>query len=159
MEKPTVKPKTEKEVRPTENKSEDKSTSTSHVEDWSNWKPPTISSANDPFESHIGLRQTKKRMERQAKDQELKKKETIPGTYIEEEKEEERVIIPTKFQNQTNLRWKLKIFPIKMRMKKFSKKKISLEKLKRKKLKLNWKLTKFLRKLCNKRSTLLLKKF
>ncbi|MBW0558365.1 hypothetical protein O181_098080 [Austropuccinia psidii MF-1] len=64
-----------------------------------NIKPPTISSANDPFESHIGLRQTKQRMERQSQSKELKKKAAIPGTYIEEEKEEERVIIPTKFQN------------------------------------------------------------
>ncbi|MBW0463688.1 hypothetical protein O181_003403 [Austropuccinia psidii MF-1] len=50
MEKPTVKPEPEEEVKPTEKKSEDKSTSIAHVEDWSNWKPPTISSANDPFE-------------------------------------------------------------------------------------------------------------
>ncbi|MBW0474715.1 hypothetical protein O181_014430 [Austropuccinia psidii MF-1] len=58
-----------------------------------------MSSANDPFESHIGIRQTKQRMERQGENKEPKKKEAIPGTYIEEEKEEERVIIPTKFQN------------------------------------------------------------
>ncbi|MBW0567077.1 hypothetical protein O181_106792 [Austropuccinia psidii MF-1] len=38
-------------------------------------------------------------MERQAQNQEPKKNKAIPGTYIEEEKEEERVIIPTKFQN------------------------------------------------------------
>ncbi|MBW0495506.1 hypothetical protein O181_035221 [Austropuccinia psidii MF-1] len=38
-------------------------------------------------------------MERQAQNQEPKMKAAIPGTYIEEEKEEERVIIPTKFQN------------------------------------------------------------
>ncbi|MBW0557890.1 hypothetical protein O181_097605 [Austropuccinia psidii MF-1] len=38
-------------------------------------------------------------MERQSQSQEPKKKVAIPGTYIEEEKEEERVIIPTKFQN------------------------------------------------------------
>ncbi|MBW0492696.1 hypothetical protein O181_032411 [Austropuccinia psidii MF-1] len=50
MEKPTVKPKPEEEVKPTEKKSQDKSTSIAHVEDWSNWKPHTISSANDPFE-------------------------------------------------------------------------------------------------------------
>ncbi|MBW0488837.1 hypothetical protein O181_028552 [Austropuccinia psidii MF-1] len=62
MAKQVVKPKPEEEVKPTEKKSEDKSTSISHVEDWSNWKPPTISSANDAFESHIGLRQTKQRM-------------------------------------------------------------------------------------------------
>ncbi|MBW0481136.1 hypothetical protein O181_020851 [Austropuccinia psidii MF-1] len=70
--KPSVKPKSEEEVKPTENKSEDKSTSISHVEDWSNWKPTTLSSANDPFESHIGLRQTKQMMEIQAQNQELK---------------------------------------------------------------------------------------
>ncbi|MBW0516290.1 hypothetical protein O181_056005 [Austropuccinia psidii MF-1] len=38
-------------------------------------------------------------MERQAQNQEKKKKAAIPGTYVEEEKQEERVIIPTKFQN------------------------------------------------------------
>ncbi|MBW0576071.1 hypothetical protein O181_115786 [Austropuccinia psidii MF-1] len=101
MEQPVVKEKPEEEVKPTEKKSADKSTSIAHVDDWSNWKPPTISSANDPFESQIGLRQTKQRMERQSQshDQEPKKKAAIPGTYIEEEKEEGRVIIPTKFQN------------------------------------------------------------
>ncbi|MBW0481664.1 hypothetical protein O181_021379 [Austropuccinia psidii MF-1] len=49
MEKTTVKPKPEEEVEPTEKKSEDKLTSIAHIEDWSNWKAPTISSANDPF--------------------------------------------------------------------------------------------------------------
>ncbi|MBW0581874.1 hypothetical protein O181_121589 [Austropuccinia psidii MF-1] len=38
-------------------------------------------------------------MERQFQTQEPKKRAEISGTYIEEEKEEERVIIPTKFQN------------------------------------------------------------
>ncbi|MBW0498870.1 hypothetical protein O181_038585 [Austropuccinia psidii MF-1] len=87
------------EVKPAENRSEDKSASISHVGDWSNWKPPTLSSANDPFDSHIGLRQTKQMMESQYQNQEPKKKASIPCTYIEEEKEEERIIIPTKFQN------------------------------------------------------------
>ncbi|MBW0494286.1 hypothetical protein O181_034001 [Austropuccinia psidii MF-1] len=49
IEKFTVKPKPEEEVQPTQNKSEDKSTLIAHVEYWSNWKPPTISSSNDPF--------------------------------------------------------------------------------------------------------------
>ncbi|MBW0515716.1 hypothetical protein O181_055431 [Austropuccinia psidii MF-1] len=83
MEKPTVKSKPEEEVKATEKKSEDKLTSIAHVEYWSNWKPPTISSANDPFESHIGLRQTKQRMERQAQIQGPKEKAAIPGSYIE----------------------------------------------------------------------------
>ncbi|MBW0568848.1 hypothetical protein O181_108563 [Austropuccinia psidii MF-1] len=43
--------------------------------------------------------ETKQRLERQSQDQEPKKKAEIPGTYIEEEKEEERATIPTKFQN------------------------------------------------------------
>ncbi|MBW0587581.1 hypothetical protein O181_127296 [Austropuccinia psidii MF-1] len=127
MEKPIVKEKPEEEVKPTEKKSEDKSTSIAHVEDWSNWKPPTISSANDPFESHIGLRQTKQRMERQSQSQEPKKKAAIPGTYIEEEKEEERVIIPKNskiqiFQSQINLRRKLRILQIRMKMRNFQRK-------------------------------------
>ncbi|MBW0503375.1 hypothetical protein O181_043090 [Austropuccinia psidii MF-1] len=41
-------------------------------------------------------------MERQAQNQEPKKKEAIPGTHIEEERKEERVIIPTKFQNSNS---------------------------------------------------------
>ncbi|MBW0523177.1 hypothetical protein O181_062892 [Austropuccinia psidii MF-1] len=99
IEKTVLKQKTEEEVKPTEKKSGDKSTSTPNVEDWSNWKPPTISSAIDPLESHIGLRQTKKRMRRQAQNPDPKNKAAIPGTYIEEEKDEKRVIIPTIFQN------------------------------------------------------------
>ncbi|MBW0469992.1 hypothetical protein O181_009707 [Austropuccinia psidii MF-1] len=83
MEKSVVKQKPEEEVKATENKSEEKITSLSHVEDWSNWKPPTISSANDSFESHIGLSQTKQRMERQSQNQEAKRKEAVPGTYVE----------------------------------------------------------------------------
>ncbi|MBW0478791.1 hypothetical protein O181_018506 [Austropuccinia psidii MF-1] len=99
MEKPTFKPKTKVVVNPTENKPEDKSTSIAHVKDWSNWKPPTISSDNDPFESHIALRQTKQRIEIKLQNQEPNKKAPISGTYIEEQKDEERVMIPTKFQN------------------------------------------------------------
>ncbi|MBW0467770.1 hypothetical protein O181_007485 [Austropuccinia psidii MF-1] len=99
MERPEVKQKQEEEVETTEKKSEDKSTSIAHVEDWSHWKPPTISSANDPFASHIGSRKAKRIIERQAQIKKPKKKEAIPGTYIEEEKEEERVIIPTEFQH------------------------------------------------------------
>ncbi|MBW0472007.1 hypothetical protein O181_011722 [Austropuccinia psidii MF-1] len=40
-------------------------------------------------------------MERKAQNQtqEAKKKAAIPGTYVEEEKDEERAIIPTKLQN------------------------------------------------------------
>ncbi|MBW0551006.1 hypothetical protein O181_090721 [Austropuccinia psidii MF-1] len=98
MDKTTVKPKPEEEVKPTERKLEEKSTSIAHVEDWSNWKTCTISSANDPFESHIGLRQKKQRLESKAQNQEPKKA-AIPGNYIEEEKDEERVMIPTEFQN------------------------------------------------------------
>ncbi|MBW0515807.1 hypothetical protein O181_055522 [Austropuccinia psidii MF-1] len=136
MEKHVVNKKPEEEVKPTEKKSEYKSTSIAHVEDWSNWKPPTISSANDPFRSHIGLRQTKQRLERQAQNGEQNKKAAIPGAYIEEEKDEERVIIPIKFQNQNNLRRKLKIFPKKINMRTVQKKRKSA-KIKRNKLKAN----------------------
>ncbi|MBW0488164.1 hypothetical protein O181_027879 [Austropuccinia psidii MF-1] len=38
-------------------------------------------------------------MERQAQNQEPKKKEAIPETYIEEEKEKQRVLIPATFKN------------------------------------------------------------
>ncbi|MBW0497937.1 hypothetical protein O181_037652 [Austropuccinia psidii MF-1] len=139
MEKPVIKPKPEEDVKPTGKKSEDESTSIEHVKDWSNLKPPTISSAKDPFKSHIQLRQNKKRMDRKAQIQEPKKKAAIPGTYIKEEKEEERVIIPTKFQNQTNLRRKLEILPIEMKMKTVQKKKRNSENTERNKLNQNWK--------------------
>ncbi|MBW0555247.1 hypothetical protein O181_094962 [Austropuccinia psidii MF-1] len=86
MEKPTVKSKPEEEVKPTEKKSEDKSTSIEHVEDWSKWKPPTISSANDPFESHIGLRQIKQRMEIQAQNQEPKKTKLFQEPILKKKK-------------------------------------------------------------------------
>ncbi|MBW0472005.1 hypothetical protein O181_011720 [Austropuccinia psidii MF-1] len=49
MDKPVIKPKPE-EVKPTEKESEEKLTSIAHAEDWSNWKQPTISSANLTFE-------------------------------------------------------------------------------------------------------------
>ncbi|MBW0537654.1 hypothetical protein O181_077369 [Austropuccinia psidii MF-1] len=74
MDKTTVKPKSEEEVKPTEKNSKYTTTSIAHVEDWSNWKPPTISSANDPFESHIVLRQKKQKMYRQSQNQEPKNK-------------------------------------------------------------------------------------
>ncbi|MBW0487366.1 hypothetical protein O181_027081 [Austropuccinia psidii MF-1] len=58
-------------------------------------------SANYPFETHIGLRKTEKRLERQKKSQiqEFKKNFAIPGAYIKGEKEEEIIIILSKFQN------------------------------------------------------------
>ncbi|MBW0478682.1 hypothetical protein O181_018397 [Austropuccinia psidii MF-1] len=79
MDKPTLTLKPEEEVKSAESEPEDKSTSISHVEDWLKWKPPTISSVNDPFESHIELRKTKQRMGRKAQNQEQKKKAAIPG--------------------------------------------------------------------------------
>ncbi|MBW0590261.1 hypothetical protein O181_129976 [Austropuccinia psidii MF-1] len=156
MENPTVKPKQKEEVKPSEKKSEDKLTSIALFEDWSNWKPHTISSANDPFESHIGLRQTKQRMETQAQNQEPKKKAAIPGTYIKEEQEEERVIIPTKFQNSNIPKPDQTEEEIENIANKNEDEEIPKEE---KKFKLNWKLTKLLRKLCNKSSTSPLKKF
>ncbi|MBW0474032.1 hypothetical protein O181_013747 [Austropuccinia psidii MF-1] len=48
MDEPTVKQKQEEVVELTEKKSEEKLTYISNVEDWLNWKPPTISSVNDP---------------------------------------------------------------------------------------------------------------
>ncbi|MBW0480852.1 hypothetical protein O181_020567 [Austropuccinia psidii MF-1] len=104
MKKLVVNQKPEEEVKTTEKKSEDKSTSTAHFEDWSNWKPPTVSSANDPFESHIGPSQTNQRMEIQAQNQDPKKKSDIPLTYIKEEKDEKRFIIPTTFKNSDILK-------------------------------------------------------
>ncbi|MBW0524044.1 hypothetical protein O181_063759 [Austropuccinia psidii MF-1] len=85
MEKLVVQQKPEEEIKPTEKKSEDQSTSIAHVEDRSNWKPPTISSGNDPFESQIDFRQTKQRIERKSQNTETKKKAAIPGAYGKKE--------------------------------------------------------------------------
>ncbi|MBW0540917.1 hypothetical protein O181_080632 [Austropuccinia psidii MF-1] len=109
MEKTVFKQKPEEEVNPTGRKSEDKSISIAHDEDWSNWKPPTISSANDPFESHIGLKQTKKRMKRQAKIKSQRRKQLFQELILKRKKmkkdsyylQNSKIQI---FQNQTNLR-------------------------------------------------------
>ncbi|MBW0495600.1 hypothetical protein O181_035315 [Austropuccinia psidii MF-1] len=52
MEKRALKQKPEEEFKSTEKKLEEKLASIAHVEDWSNWKPSTISSANSPL-NHI----------------------------------------------------------------------------------------------------------
>ncbi|MBW0469380.1 hypothetical protein O181_009095 [Austropuccinia psidii MF-1] len=85
MEKPVVKQKQE-EFKPTEKNSEDKSTSIAHVEDWSNWKPPTISSANDPFESHNGLRKTKKRWKDKHKIKSKRRKNLFPELILKQKR-------------------------------------------------------------------------
>ncbi|MBW0460874.1 hypothetical protein O181_000589 [Austropuccinia psidii MF-1] len=66
MEKSVFKQKTRRRGSAHEKKSEDNSTSIAYVEEWSNWIQPTISSPNDPFESHIRLRKKKPQMEIQA---------------------------------------------------------------------------------------------
>ncbi|MBW0522908.1 hypothetical protein O181_062623 [Austropuccinia psidii MF-1] len=101
MEKKTVQSKPEEEMQDIPKKPKEKLTSIAHVEKWSYWKPHTISSENDPYESNIGLRKTKRLLERQNQSQseEVKKKFPMPGTYIEEKKEREKIMIQNKFKN------------------------------------------------------------
>ncbi|MBW0557535.1 hypothetical protein O181_097250 [Austropuccinia psidii MF-1] len=80
------------------------------MEKWGNWKPPQISPENENLQINVGLRQTRKRSERQEiKSQTHKEdknethkpfKKKIPGAYHEEDEAEEeiRVLIPTEYK-------------------------------------------------------------
>ncbi|MBW0552711.1 hypothetical protein O181_092426 [Austropuccinia psidii MF-1] len=86
------------------------------MDNWEDWKPPSISTGREPLGYSYGLRNTKQRMENedQAKDksqplpekevnkpqEKLKKKTSIPGGFIDDEDhEEEKVIIPTRYKS------------------------------------------------------------
>ncbi|MBW0561017.1 hypothetical protein O181_100732 [Austropuccinia psidii MF-1] len=92
-------------------KNGDSPTAIAKVKNWGIWKPPTISSANDPLLNNYGLRNTKQRASRIVGNNQdtlrshpkgetpIKKRPNIPGSYIEdEEKEEEKTIISTKYK-------------------------------------------------------------
>ncbi|MBW0525734.1 hypothetical protein O181_065449 [Austropuccinia psidii MF-1] len=80
------------------------------MDNWGDWEPPCISTGlEEPFGYAYGLRNTKQRIENQEKykaqplpsketiqpKDTIKKKTSIPGGFIEEEK----VIIPTKYKS------------------------------------------------------------
>ncbi|MBW0533328.1 hypothetical protein O181_073043 [Austropuccinia psidii MF-1] len=87
----------------------DSATAIAKVENWGSWKPPTISSANEPLLNNYGFRNTKERSSRVENTNQdslrlnskvktpINNRPNIPGAYIEDEKkEEEKTIIPTK---------------------------------------------------------------
>ncbi|MBW0563276.1 hypothetical protein O181_102991 [Austropuccinia psidii MF-1] len=86
------------------------------MENWGEWQPPLISTGREPLGYAYGLRNTKQRTENEdkAKAQSqplperevnepqdiLKRKTSIPGGFIEnDDKEEEKVIIPTRYKS------------------------------------------------------------
>ncbi|MBW0566114.1 hypothetical protein O181_105829 [Austropuccinia psidii MF-1] len=85
------------------------------MDNWGDWEPPCISTGlKEPLGYAYGLRSTKQRIENQGKSKakSLPSKETIqpkdntknktsfPGGFIEEEEaDEEKVIIPTKYKS------------------------------------------------------------
>ena len=85
------------------------------MDNWGDWEPPCISTGlEEPLVYAYGLRNTKQRIENQEKSKAqplpsketiqpkdtIKKKTSIPGGFIEEEEaEEEKVIIPTKYKS------------------------------------------------------------
>ncbi|MBW0559312.1 hypothetical protein O181_099027 [Austropuccinia psidii MF-1] len=92
-------------------KKDDNANYIAKFENWGNWKPPTISSANEPYLNLYGLRSTKQRASRtEITNQDalishpkgetpIKKRPNIPGAYIEDEQNsEEKTISPTKYK-------------------------------------------------------------
>ncbi|MBW0591411.1 hypothetical protein O181_131126 [Austropuccinia psidii MF-1] len=87
-----------------------RATAIAKVENWGRWKPPMISSANEPLLNNYGLRNTKERNSRAENinkdalrshpkgETPIKKRPNIPGAYIgDEQKKEEKTIIPAKY--------------------------------------------------------------
>ncbi|MBW0576695.1 hypothetical protein O181_116410 [Austropuccinia psidii MF-1] len=102
-------------------KKDDSATAIARVENWGSWQPPTISSANELLLNNYGLRSTKERnLRAESTNQDalrshskvktpINKRLNIPVAHIEDEqKEEEKKIIPTKYkkpkmvQNENN---------------------------------------------------------
>ncbi|MBW0563709.1 hypothetical protein O181_103424 [Austropuccinia psidii MF-1] len=85
-------------------KKEEKEVSIAQVEDWGNWEPPIVSSPNEMLETQATLRQTKQRLakkESQNREDSESKKPILPGTYHEDEAEEERnIIVQTKYKDK-----------------------------------------------------------
>ncbi|MBW0549664.1 hypothetical protein O181_089379 [Austropuccinia psidii MF-1] len=92
-EKPISRPEDKKIV---DLNKEEKEVSISQMEDWRNWEPPNISSPTGMLETHATIRHTKKRLakpENQRKEGYKYKNPIIPGTYHEDDTEEEIKII------------------------------------------------------------------
>ncbi|MBW0508977.1 hypothetical protein O181_048692 [Austropuccinia psidii MF-1] len=131
-------------------KKDDSATAIAKVENWVIWKPPTISSANEPLLNNYGLRNTKERNSRAKNTNQkslrshskvktpINKRPNIPGAYIEDyKKEEEKKIIPTKYKKPQQVKNETEIPPQEPKsdhtentqesIKKFNEKKITKE--------------------------------
>ncbi|MBW0549666.1 hypothetical protein O181_089381 [Austropuccinia psidii MF-1] len=86
------------------------------MDNWEDWKPPSIPTGREPLGYSYGLRNTKQRAENEDKakaqsqplpkeevnkpQETFKKKTSIPGGFIDDEdNEEEKVIIPTRYKS------------------------------------------------------------
>ncbi|MBW0569640.1 hypothetical protein O181_109355 [Austropuccinia psidii MF-1] len=89
-------------------KKEEKEFSIAQVEDWGNWEPPIVSSPTEMLETDATLRQTKHRLDKQEsqnKEDSPSKKPILPGTYHEDEAEEEmKMIVTTKYKEKLTKR-------------------------------------------------------
>ncbi|MBW0546816.1 hypothetical protein O181_086531 [Austropuccinia psidii MF-1] len=113
-EQEEVKRNLEEKTKEEEQKKKEKSTAFISMDNWGDCKPPCISTGlEEPFGYAYGLRNTKQRIENQAKckaqnlpskediqpKDTIKKKTCIPGGFIEDEAEEGKVIIPIKYKS------------------------------------------------------------
>ncbi|MBW0473846.1 hypothetical protein O181_013561 [Austropuccinia psidii MF-1] len=113
-----------KEISMIQLQKDDSATAIAKVENWGIWQPPTISSANEPLLNHYGLRNTKERNSREENTNQdalrsqskvktpINKRPDIPGAYIQDEqKQEEKTIIPTKYKKPQQVKNEKEILP------------------------------------------------
>ncbi|MBW0542492.1 hypothetical protein O181_082207 [Austropuccinia psidii MF-1] len=114
-EQEELKRNSEEKNKEEEQNKKEKSTAFISMDNWGDWEPPCISTGSEePLGYAYGLRNTKQRIENKEKfraqplpsketikpKDTRKKKTSIPGGFIEEEEvEEEKVIIPTKYKS------------------------------------------------------------
>ncbi|MBW0590541.1 hypothetical protein O181_130256 [Austropuccinia psidii MF-1] len=105
-------------------KKDDSETAIAKVENWGSWQPPNISSANEPLLKNFVLRNTKERNSTAENTNQdalrshsklktpIKKRQNIPGAYIEDEQnKEEKTIIPTKYKKPQMVKNEKEILP------------------------------------------------
>ncbi|MBW0548799.1 hypothetical protein O181_088514 [Austropuccinia psidii MF-1] len=115
-EQEDLKKKLEGKAKEEEKKKKEKSTAFITMENWGEWKPPLISTGMEPLGYTYGLRNTKQRRENEEKSKDqsqplperevtqpqeiLKRKTSISGGIIDnEDQQEEKVIIPTRYKS------------------------------------------------------------
>ncbi|MBW0546534.1 hypothetical protein O181_086249, partial [Austropuccinia psidii MF-1] len=106
----------EEKAKEEEQKKKENSTAFITIDNWEDWQPPSISTRREPLGYAYGLRNTKQRRENEdrakARSQPLserevtqpqeilKKKTSIPGGFIDnDDQEDEKVIIPTRYKS------------------------------------------------------------